>query len=46
MTVNSFATTYVISNYNFDVVGKTQKSVLANQIIPNGEETFLNKDIT
>lgn len=44
MTVNSFATTYVISNYNFDVVGKTQKSVLANQIIPNGEERFSSEE--
>ena len=44
LTVNVFATTYVISNYHFDVDGKTQKRVLSDLIIPDEKEEFSSEE--
>ena len=40
LATNVFATTYVISDYHFEVDGKTQKGVLANLIVSEGKEEF------
>ena len=44
LTVNAFAMTYVISDYHFDVDGKTQKRVLSDLIIPDEKEEFSSEE--
>ena len=44
LATNVFATTYVISDYHFEVDGKTQKGVLANLIVPEGKEEFSSEE--
>lgn len=44
ISINIFATKYVISSYDFDIDGKTQERVLSNLIIPIGEELFSSEE--
>ena len=44
LATNVVATTYVISDYHFEVDGKTQKGVLANLIVPEGKEEFSSEE--
>ena len=44
LAVNVFAATYVISDYSFAIDGKTQKRVVRDLIVPEGEEKFATEE--
>ncbi|MGN1163930.1 MAG: hypothetical protein ACI4S4_03885, partial [Candidatus Ornithospirochaeta sp.] len=44
LSINVFAATYVISDYHFVIDGKTQKRVVRDLIVPDGEESFASEE--
>lgn len=44
LTISIYAKTYVINDYHFEIDGKTQKRVVKDLIIPEGDEVFSSEE--